>query len=141
MLLMTIYGGELRPRWKMKQYEPETQYVLKLLIQIFKVTYVYRRIPRSTTVGPGFICFRDGDAITFGEGPEAMRLGTGPLPLLCNLHLAVTRVLNMSGAAELIAQIIEEGDDSDFAHIYVASPAFCDILDAQLLASGRALIF
>jgi hypothetical protein len=49
--------------------------------------------------------------------------------------------MNTSGAAELIAQIIEEGDDSEFAHIYVASPAFCDVLTAKLLASGRALIY
>jgi hypothetical protein len=84
---------------------------------------------------------RDGDPITFGKGPEASRLGTGPLPRLCNLQLAVARVLNMSGVAELIAQIKDEGDDSDFAHVYVASPAFCDVLTAQLLGSGRALIF
>ena len=115
-------------------------HVLMLLIQIVKVTYIYRRIPQLTTAGPGFIRFRDGDPITFGEGPEARRLGTGPLPLLCNLRLAVARVLRMSGAAELITQIIEDGDDSDFAHIYVASPAFCDVLTAQLLASGRALV-
>ena len=125
----------------MKQYEPETRHLLKLFIQILKVTYIYRRIPQSTTVGPGFIGFRDGDPITFGEGPEARQLGTGPLPLLCNLQLAVARVLKMSGTAELIGQIIEEGDDSDFAHIYVASPTFCDVLTAQLLASGRALIY
>ena len=125
----------------MKQYKPETRRVLMLLIQILKVTYIYRRIPLSTTAGPGFIRLRDGDPIAFGQGPEAERLGTGPLPLLCNLQLAVARVFSMSGAAELIAQIIEEGDDSDFAHIYVASPAFCDVLTAKLLASGRALIF
>ena len=47
----------------------------------------------------------------------------------------------MSEVAELIAQIKDEGDDSDFAHIYVASPAFCDVLTAQLLGSGPALIF
>ncbi len=125
----------------MKQYEPENPHVLKLLIQILKVTYIYRRVPYEIEVGPGFIRFRDGDTITFGKGPEAERLGMGPHPLLCNLQLAVARVLNMSGAAELIAQIIEEGDDSDFAHIYVASPAFCDVLSAQLLASGRALLY
>ncbi|KAF8351176.1 hypothetical protein F5887DRAFT_936222 [Amanita rubescens] len=77
----------------------------------------------------------------FGKGPEARRHGTGLHPLLCNLQLAVARVLNMSGAAELIAQIIEEGDDLDFAHIYIAPPAFCDVLTAQLLASGRALLY
>ena len=115
--------------------------MLKLLTQNFKVAYTYRTIPKSTEAGPGFIRLRDGDSITFGNGPEASRLGTGPLPRLCNLQLAVARVFNNSGAAELIAQIKDEGDDSDFPHVYVASPAFCDVLTAQLLASGRALIF
>jgi hypothetical protein len=124
----------------MRRYEPETWHVLKLLIRILKVTYTYRTIPKLTVIGPGLIRLHDGDSITFGNGPEGSQL-TGPYAVLCNLRLAVARVLRMSGAAELIAQIIEEGDDSDFAHIYVASPAFCDVLDAQLLASGRALIF
>ena len=138
---MILYCGALKPRWKMRRYEPEIRPVLKLLIRILKVTYIYRRIPKSTETGPGFIRLRDGDPITFGNGLEGRQLGTGPYALLCNLQLAVARVLKMSGAAELIAQIIEDGDDSDFAHTYVASPAFCDVLDARLLASGRALIF
>ena len=54
-------------------------HVSMLLIQIVKVTYIYRRIPQLTTAGPGFIRFRDGDPITFGEGPEARRLGMGIL--------------------------------------------------------------
>ena len=137
---MILYCGALRPRWKMRWYEPETRPVLKLLIRILKVTYIYRTIPKSTEIGPGLIRLRDGDSITFGNGPEGSQL-EGPCALLCNLQLAVARVLMMSGAAELIAQIMEDGDDSDFAHSYVASPAFCDVLDAQLLASGRALIF
>ena len=141
ILLTIIYGGALRPAWNTKQYEPETRRSDVLISKFLKVTYIYRRIPHETTVGPGFIRFRDGDSITFGKGPEARRLGMGPHPLLCNLKLAVARVLNVSGAAELIAQIVEEGDVSDFAHIYVASQAFCDILTAQLLASGRALIY
>jgi hypothetical protein len=141
ILLTIIYGGALKPGWKMELYEPEIRHVLRLLTQILKITYIYRRIPHSPAVGPGYIRFCDGDPITFGGGPEARQLGTGPLPLLCNLQLAVARVLKMSGAAELIAQIIEDGDDSDFPHVYVASPAFCDVLTAQLLASGRALIY
>jgi hypothetical protein len=90
--------------------------------------------------GPGYITFCDGDQIAFGRGPEAAQLLSGPHPLLCNLQLAVARVLRMSGAAELIAQIIEDGDDSDLPQAYVSSPAVCDVLTAQLLASGRALI-
>ena len=78
--------------------------------------------------------------VVFGEGPEGPALEFGPNPFLCNLQLAVARVLKTSGAAELIAQIIEGGDDSDFPHVYISSPAFCEVLTAQLLCSGRALI-
>jgi len=88
---------------------------------------------------PGFIRLCDGDQIIFGGGPEAVRLGFGPNPLLCNLQLAVARVLRISGAAEVIAQIMEDGDDSDFAHVYIASPAFCNILTAQLQLAGGVL--
>jgi hypothetical protein len=53
--------------------------------------------------------------------------------LLCNLKLAVARVLKMSGAADIIAQLIEDADVSDFPHNFLASENFCDILDAKLL--------
>jgi hypothetical protein len=59
--------------------------------------------------------------------------------LLCNLQLAVARVLKTSGAAEMIDQWKEEGDDSDFPHVYLALTAFCNILDAKLLLSGRVV--
>jgi hypothetical protein len=62
------------------------------------------------------------------------------LPLLCNLQLAVARVLKMSGAAELIAQVMEDADDIEFPHMYHASDDFTNILTAKLLISGRALI-
>ena len=127
--------------WKTEQYKPEIHHVVRLLTQILKAIYIYRRIPSSAEAGPGYIGFHDGDRITFGGGPEAERLGSGPDPLLCNLQLAVARVLKMSGAAELITQIIEDGDDSDFTHVYISSPAFCDVLTAKLLSSGRALIY
>ncbi len=42
----------------------------------------------------------------------------------------------MSGAAEVIAQMIEDGDGSYFPHVYIASPAFCNILTAQLQIAG-----
>jgi len=104
-------------------------------------TYIYRRVPSSPERGPGFITFHDGEEIAFGRGPEAAHLGPGPNPVLCNLQLAVARVLRMSGAAGLIAQIMEDGDDSDFTRAYISSPAFCDVLTARLLTSGRALIY
>jgi len=104
------------------------------------VEYIYRRVPKTvTTKGPGLIRFSDGDQIPFGGGPEAAQLGFGPNPSLCNLQLAVARVLRMSGAAEIIEQIMDDGDDSDFPHVYVAAPAFCNILTAQLQLAGGVL--
>ena len=47
----------------------------------------------------------------------------------------------MSGGAGLIAQLMEDGDDSDFTRAFISSPTFCGILTARLLTSGRALIY
>ena len=46
----------------------------------------------------------------------------------------------MSGAGELIAQLVDDADDSHFPHVYLASNEFCDILTAKLFLLGRALI-
>jgi len=105
-----------------------------------KVKYIFRTIPPSPNSSPGFIRLREGDEINFGQGPEGERFGRGPLPLLCNLQLAVARVLHMSGAAEIIAQLKDDADDTDFSNVYHMSEDFCDILDAKLLMSGRALV-
>jgi hypothetical protein len=85
------------------------------------------------------IRLRDGDRIEFGLGTEGSRLRVGPLPLLCNLQLAVARVLKMSGAADIIARLMEDADDSDFPRNFLASENFCDILDAKLLLKGICL--
>ncbi|KAH9970929.1 hypothetical protein BJV74DRAFT_783921 [Russula compacta] len=85
------------------------------------VKYIYRNVP-SSAESPGIIRLNDGDQIIFGGGLEAARLGFGPNPALCNLQLAMARVLRMSGAAEVIAQIMDDGDDSDFPHIYCNWP-------------------
>ena len=66
--------------------------------------------------GSGYINFHDGEQITFGAGPEAARLLSRPHPTLCNLHLVVSRILRMSGASEVISQIVEDGDDSDLTY-------------------------
>jgi len=59
--------------------------------------------------------------------------------LLCNLQLAVARVLKTSGAADIIGQLMEDADDSDFPHSFLASEYFCDILDAKLLLEGTCV--
>ncbi|KAF8576916.1 hypothetical protein K439DRAFT_1622503 [Ramaria rubella] len=82
--------------------------------------------------GPGFILLKDGDEIDFGQGPEGEKLGNGPLPLLCNLHLAVARAILMSDAADTVTQWMDEADDSDCPHVYLASDPFFKILTAKL---------
>jgi hypothetical protein len=71
----------------------------------------------------------------FGQGPKGEHLGLGLLPLL-----AVARVLNMSGAAEIIAQLKDDADDTDFLNVYLVSEDFCNILNTKLLMLGRALV-
>jgi hypothetical protein len=56
------------------------------------------------------------------------------------LSRVLPRILKMSGAADIIMQWMEDGDDSDFPHVYIASSDFCDILAAKLLLSGRAFV-
>ncbi|KAH7885730.1 hypothetical protein F5I97DRAFT_1927601 [Phlebopus sp. FC_14] len=79
-----------------------------------------------------------GYEIPFGGGPDGLKLGSGPDSLLCNLQLAVARVLKMSAAAKPITQMKGDADDSGYPHVYIASVAFCDIVTAKLLLSGRA---
>lgn len=81
----------------------------------------------------------NGDEIEFGKGPEGLKLNNGPLPELCNLHLAVSRVMKVSGAADIISELQDEADDRDFPRVFIASEKFLDILDAKLILSGRAI--
>ena len=130
---MTPCDGELKPYKKAKKYVPEATCMWYTLTRSIKVKYVYRRVPYSPEPGPAFINLRDGDEIRFGGGVKGETLGSGPLPLLCNVQLAMARVLHMSGAAEVVMQLNWDADDSDTPHVYVASDYFCDILHAKLL--------
>jgi hypothetical protein len=97
------------------------------------VKYIFRRVPYSPKVGPASVTLQDGDEIHFGRGKDAKKLGGGPLPLLFNVQLAIACVLHMSGAAEVIRQLTEDADDSDFPHAYISSDYFYDILNSKLL--------
>lgn len=77
--------------------------------------------------------------IIFGRGSGGLGLDRGPHPFFCNLHLAVARVLNASGAAEVIAQLISDADDIESPHTS-NDEDFGDILSAKLIISGRAVI-
>jgi hypothetical protein len=68
------------------------------------------------------------------------KLAGRSLPQLCNLQHAVMCALRMGGAVEVIGQLKDDADDSEFAHVYLASTDFCNTLSALLLLdSGQAL--
>ena len=97
-------------------------------------------VPTNRNISPGFITLRDGDEILFGQGPEGKKLNNGPIPRLCNLQLAVARVLKMSGAADIILEWKDHADDDGCYRLFIASEEFCDMLDAKLFLSGRAML-
>ncbi|KAF8550976.1 hypothetical protein OG21DRAFT_1487340 [Imleria badia] len=82
----------------------------------------------------------EGDEIQFGKGPKGKKLNNGPIPRLCNLQLAVARVLKMSGAADVILEWNDRADDDGCYHLFVDSEEYCDMLDAKLFLSGRAVV-
>jgi len=111
-----------------------------IISDTFKVRYIFRKfVGNKYSPGPGIIKLRDGDEIPFGKG-EGRYVGEfpgGPLPALCNLQYAVARVLRMSGAADLIAQLKDDADDSDLSDD-ITTTDFANILTAKLLLnSGR----
>lgn len=111
-----------------------------VITNLIQVVYIYRKFSHKNEVGPGLIQLKDGDEIPFGRGVKAGELGSGPSPVLCNLQYAVARILRMSGAAEAIAQLKDDADDSDFPHDHLASKDFANILTAKLLLnSGQVL--
>ena len=95
---------------------------------------------RPNKSGPGYINLEEGDEICFGHGVKGKRLGTGPIPRLCNLQLAVARVLKMSSAADTILEWKDEADDDGLSRLFISSEEFCDMLSAKLLLSGRAVV-
>lgn len=116
---------------------------LHYLSEPYQVKYIFRRVPSAPgVVGSGFIRLRDGDEIHFGKGADGSKLGKGPSPSLCNLHLSVARVLKMSGAADLIRNLMEDAEDADadFCPIFHTSEDFSNTLTAKLLVTGRGII-
>lgn len=98
------------------------------------VKYIYRRVPSSPSPGPGWITLKDGEEIEFGCGEDGKKLGGGPLPLLCNIQLAIARVVRMSGTANFILQLQEDvlDLDSESSLWCIASEHDYSNLDAKL---------
>ncbi|KAF8548107.1 hypothetical protein OG21DRAFT_1607096 [Imleria badia] len=105
-----------------------------------EVKYFFRMVPTNCYSNLGYITLREGDEIQFGKGPDSKKLDNGPIPILCNLQLAVARVLRMSGAADIILKFKDQADDDGCYGLSIASAEICDVLDAKLLLSGRAMV-
>ncbi|KAF8549517.1 hypothetical protein OG21DRAFT_1525742 [Imleria badia] len=105
-----------------------------------EVKYFFRTIPTNRYSNLGYITLREGDEIQFGKGPDGKKLDNGPTPILCNLQLAVARVLRMSGAADIILKWKDQADDDGCYRLPFASEEFFNKLEAKLLLSGRAVV-
>ncbi|KAK9494052.1 hypothetical protein V1508DRAFT_454895 [Lipomyces doorenjongii] len=70
--------------------------------------YFLRMLVQRWSLPPTFSRHFDGEELLFGQGPEQVAL---PSALLCNIQLAVGRVLRASGAAEAIDKILEDEED------------------------------
>lgn len=107
--------------------------VFALLPHSTKIKYVYRCLVTLLEI-VDMINLKDGDLISFGQGPGGSEIDL-PLPGLCNLHLAIARVLRASGAADLISMIQADADDSDVSSASLQPEDFSRILTAKLLTS------
>ena len=115
--------------------------LIYLLITQFK--YLFRTTSSSTrpSLVLEYFALKDGDKIQFGKGrAHREKLGDGPTPTLCNLQLAVARVLKMSATADIILKWKDNADDDGCSHLFIASGEYCDMLDAKHLLTGRAEI-
>ncbi|PBK98051.1 hypothetical protein ARMGADRAFT_1161613 [Armillaria gallica] len=73
-----------------------------------EVQYYFRRAPGHSSPETTAFRIQPNARITFGAGPFGEKLGRGPNPKLCNLHWAIVRVANMSGAAEIFGEERDE---------------------------------
>ncbi|KAK9319196.1 hypothetical protein V1517DRAFT_60403 [Lipomyces orientalis] len=76
--------------------------------------YFFRRFAPDRKLPTEVLRHRDNEEIIFGR---ASRSVARPLPLLCNLHYAIARVLWASGAAENIANALADEDELRDAHM------------------------
>ncbi|KAK9372948.1 uncharacterized protein V1513DRAFT_427024 [Lipomyces chichibuensis] len=70
--------------------------------------YFLRILVQSQSLPSSVSRHLEGEELFFGQGPEQVTL---PSALLCNIQLAVGRVLRASGAAETIAKILEDEEN------------------------------
>jgi hypothetical protein len=71
----------------------------------------------------------EGQEISFGRGESADRTLAKPNPEYCNLKLAIARVMNACGAADIIAEMYGDDDDDEAIvtqPVYMGGPFVSD---------------
>ncbi|KAK9494053.1 hypothetical protein V1508DRAFT_414300, partial [Lipomyces doorenjongii] len=76
--------------------------------------YFLRMLVQRWSLPPTFSRHFEGEELFFGRGPEQVAL---PSALLCNIQLAVGRVLRASGAAETIDKILEDEENLSYGNL------------------------
>jgi len=130
-------GNVMNLEWNAQTAYDNNEWAIQADEDHGKATYTFRKLLRKDSPGPGVVKFKDRDEIRFGQGnaKDIEKLGGGPLPVLCNLQYAVARVLRMSGAADVIAQLKDDADDSDIP-LNLTLTDFANILTAKLLLNS-----
>ncbi|PBK67910.1 hypothetical protein ARMSODRAFT_958488 [Armillaria solidipes] len=99
-----------------------------------EVQYYFRSAPGHSSLETTPFRIQPNDRITFGAGPFGEKLGRGPNPKLCNLHWAIVRVANMSGAAEIFREERDEQLENTSA---LLSTHYLDAQLGKFMMEGR----
>lgn len=121
--------GEVRPHLDVRWHH----------LNQLKTEYIYKESSLFNCERP---CTCDGDRIVFGTGPEAACLGQDPT----GCYSVTSSNVQLASASEDKWCCRNNRPDNrgwrwlGFPYVYIASPAFCDVLTAKLLVSGRLLV-
>ena len=89
----------------------------------------YRYLFRKIRGAPPSITLQDGETMSFGGGHPCTPISL-PSRQLCNLKLAIAKVLHASGAAEVVDKICKDADDENDAvasgPVYLGGPYVSD---------------
>ncbi|SJK98080.1 uncharacterized protein ARMOST_01337 [Armillaria ostoyae] len=80
----------------------ELTFGIEALEEDDEMHYYFRLPPNIQPPEPGTspIFVKPNARLAFGVGPHGKMLGGGPNPDICNLHWAIVKVMNMSGASQ-----------------------------------------
>jgi hypothetical protein len=153
---LSSYGGVSKHRqWRMKQ----CVYCLVFArdtVDVFlstKVKYIFRETIEDTETHDEYedllmddgcddddepssiYSLKDGDEVKFGRGSGIDLTPNSephllPSPLLCNIHLAISRAVQNTGVLDLIEQIAEDADDTQ---PMMTQEQFSEALTAKLV--------